>query len=57
MCNALRELNPNKSKGPDNIGWVAPKKNCAQSISYPLSILFNISLELGPFQPNGKWQI
>ena len=42
ICNALRKLNPNKSKGPDNIGGLL-LKNYAQSISYPLSILFNIS--------------
>ena len=46
ICNALRELNPNKSKGPDNIGGLL-LKNCAQSISYPLSILFNISFRTG----------
>ena len=46
IYNSLKQLNPNKSQGPDNIsGRVL--KNCAQSISYPLSILFNISFRTG----------
>ena len=49
----LRELNPNKSKGPDNIGGLL-LKNCAQSISYPLSILFNISFRTGSFPTEWK---
>ena len=41
IYNILKQINPNKSQGPDNIsGRVL--KNCAMSISYPLTILFNI---------------
>ena len=53
ICNALRKLNPNKSKGPDNIGGLL-LKNCAQSISYPLSILFNISFRTGSLPTEWK---
>ena len=53
ICNALRELNPNKSKGPDNIGGLL-LKNCAKSISYPLSILFNISFRTGSLPTEWK---
>ena len=53
ICNALRELYPNKSKGPDNIGRLL-LKNCAQSISYPLSILSNISFRTGSLQTEWK---
>ena len=53
ICNSLRELNPNKSKGPDNIGGLL-LKNCAQSISYPLSILFNISFRTGSLPTEWK---
>ena len=53
ICNALRELNPSKSKGPENIGGLL-LKNCAQSISYPLSILFNISFRTGSLPTEWK---
>ena len=53
ICNALRKLNPNKSKSPDNIGGLL-LKNCAQSISYPLSILFNISFRTGSLPTEWK---
>ena len=53
ICNALRELNPNKSKDPDNIGGLL-LKDCAQSISYPLSILFNISFRTGSLPTEWK---
>ena len=46
IYDALKNLNPNKSKGPDNIDGLL-LKNCAQSISYPLTILFNISFRTG----------
>ena len=41
IYNVLKQLNPNKSQGPDNISGRL-LKNCAMSISHPLSILFNI---------------
>ena len=56
ICNALRELNPNKSKGPDNIGGLLLKTVLSlYHIRYLFSLIF--LLELGPFQLNGKWQI
>ena len=53
ICNALRKLNPNKSKGSDNIGGLL-LKNCAQSKSNPLSILFNISFRTGSLPTEWK---
>ena len=53
VCNSLRELNTNKSKGPDNISGLL-LKNCAQSILYPLSILFNISFRTGSLPTEWK---
>ena len=54
IYNSLKQLNPNKSQGPDNIsGRVL--KNCAQSISYPLSTLFNISFRTGSLPD--EWKI
>ena len=46
IYNVLKQLNPNKSQGPDNISGRL-LKNCAMSISYPLSILFNICFRTG----------
>lgn len=42
----LKDINPGKAAGPDGIhGMVL--KNCAYSLSYPLSILFNNSYSTG----------
>ena len=46
IYNHLKQINPNKSQGPDKIGGLVIK-NCAISISLPLSILFNISYRTG----------
>ena len=54
IYDALKNLNPNKSKGPDNIDGLL-LKNCAQSISYPLTILFNISFRTGSLPT--EWKI
>ncbi|MCP4459602.1 MAG: reverse transcriptase family protein, partial [Cytophagales bacterium] len=42
----LKSINPSKAAGPDSIhGKVL--KNCARSLAYPLSILFNLSFSIG----------
>ena len=42
----LKSLNSNKARGPDGIhGKIL--KNCAFSIAYPLSIIYNISFKTG----------
>ena len=46
IFNILKQINPNKSRGPDNIGGLIIK-NCSQSISLPVSILFNIIYRTG----------
>ena len=49
----LKELNPSKAAGPDGIhGNVL--KNCARSLAYPLSILFNLSYVTGCIPPDWK---
>ena len=49
----LKKLNPNKAPGPDGIhGKVL--KNCAQSLAYPLSVLFNLSFSTGCIPPDWK---
>ena len=53
LYDALKNINPNKSKGPDNIDGLL-LKNCAQSISYPLTILFNISFRIGSLPTEWK---
>ena len=51
--NLLKQTNPNKSQGPDNIcGYLL--KNCAHFISSPLVIIFNISFRTGSI-PN-EWK-
>ena len=53
IYNILKQINPNKSQGPDNIsGRVL--KNCAKSISYPLTILFNICFRTGSLPDEWK---
>ena len=54
IFDALKQINPNKSRGPDNIGGLIIK-NCAQSIALPLSILFNISFRTGSMPT--QWKI
>ena len=56
IYNALKQLNPNKSRGPDDIGGLL-LKNCARSISYPLTIMFNTSFKTGSLPTNGRWPI
>ena len=53
IYDALKNLNPDKSKSPDNIDGLL-LKNCAQSISYPLTILFNISFRTGSLPTEWK---
>ena len=53
IYNALKQLNPNKSRGPDNIGGLL-LKNCARSISYPLTIMFNTSFRTGSLPTEWK---
>ena len=53
IYDSLKNLNPNKSKGPDNIDGLL-LKNCAQSISYSLTILFNISFRTGSLPTEWK---
>ena len=54
IFNVLKQINPNKSRGPDNIGGLIIK-NCALSIALPLSILFNISFRTGSMPT--QWKI
>ena len=53
IYNALKQLNPNKSRGPDDIGGLL-LKNCARSISYPLTIMFNTSFKTGSLPTEWK---
>ena len=53
ICNILRNINVNKSPGPDGIhGKVL--KNCALTLSFPLSILFNLSYFSGQLPTDWK---
>ena len=49
----LRRLNPSKAPGPDGINGKV-LKNCARSLCYPLSILFNLSFVTGCIPPDWK---
>ena len=49
----LKKLNPNKAPGPDGINGKV-LKNCAQSLAYPLSVLFNLSFSTGCIPPDWK---
>ena len=52
----LRNINSNKAAGPDGIhGKVL--KNCAGSLAYPLSVLFNLSFSTGCIPPDWKLAI
>ena len=53
IYNALKQMNPNKSRGPDDIGGLL-LKNCARSISYPLTIMFNTSFKTGSLPTEWK---
>ena len=49
----LKNIKPGKAAGPDGIhGYVL--KNCAGSLAYPLSILFNLSFSTGCIPPDWK---
>ena len=49
----LKSINSNKDPGPDGIhGKIL--KNCARSLAYPLSILFNLSFVTGLIPPDWK---
>ena len=50
----LKALNANKSYGPDGISGKILKK-CHFSLAYPLSILFNLSFNLG--QIPSEWKL
>ena len=54
IFNFLKQINPNKNRGPDDIGGLIIK-NCAQSISLPLSILFNITYRTGTIP--AEWKV
>ena len=49
----LKSINSNKAPGPDGIhGKIL--KNCARSLAYPLTILFNLSFLTGLIPPDWK---
>jgi hypothetical protein len=50
----LLELNDDSSCGPDGIPPIF-LKNCAFSLTFPLTVLFNISLQSGTFP--SEWKI
>ena len=54
IFNFLKQINPNKSRGRDYIGGLIIK-NCFQSISLPLSMLFNIIYRTGIIP--AEWKI
>ena len=49
----LSSLNQNKSQGPDGISGKV-LKNCASSIAYPITLLFNMSFSQGQIPPDWK---
>ena len=51
--NILKSLDANKAFGPDGISGKI-LKNCAFSLSYPLSILFNLSYNMGQIPQEWK---
>ena len=53
ICNILKCTNINKSPGPDDIAGII-LKNCALILSYPLSILFDISFSTGQLPSDWK---
>ena len=54
LMTILKSLNANKSHGPDGISGKILKK-CHFSLAYPLSILFNLSFNLG--QIPSEWKL
>ena len=50
----LNKLNSNKAPGPDGISGKV-LKNCASSIAYPITLLFNMSFSQG--QIPGEWKL
>ena len=53
ISNILKDIETNKSSGPDGITGTVLKK-CSSSLSYPLSILFNISFASGQLPQDWK---
>ena len=53
ISNILKDIDTNKSPGPDGITGTVLKK-CSSSLSYPLSILFNISFASGQLPQDWK---
>ena len=53
MSMLLRNINPNKAQGPDGInGRIL--KNCAATLSYPISKLFELSYSTGDIPDEWK---
>ena len=53
ICDHLRNIDPNKSPGPDGISGII-LKNCAASISFPLKLLFELSYSSGAIPSDWK---
>lgn len=53
IINKIARLDPNKGAGPDGIPALLIKK-CAKTLSIPLGIIFNISLQSGVFPSEWK---
>ena len=53
MFSILKNLNPNKAKGPDKIHGLV-LKNCAKSVSKPLSLLFKKTYDCGTIPEEWK---
>ena len=53
VTNILKNIDVNKSPGPDGIAGIVLKK-CASNLSYPLSILFDISFSTGQLPSDWK---
>ena len=53
VTNILKNIDVNKSPGPDGIAGIVLKK-CASNLSYPMSILFDISFSTGQLPSDWK---
>lgn len=53
ILDAMLRLKTNKSRGPDNMP-PSLYKNCANSLSRPITQIFNLSLKLGRFPTRWK---